>query len=234
MSSSGMPPSSSRRTTLSRLTLGVAIAGVLAATTTLVNVWRESSERSGRTRDQDRTRLGDVSTPTAIPLFVLRDFAPTGWIGDGIYGREYLKLTNALFGNFKRESQGPAGWNVKVSYKPGPQGWAGVYWQYPPSNWGDRPGRNLSRASVITFLAAGETGLERVTFLAGGNDPTKPYGTRFEVGTGVVRLAQQWSTYSMSLEKKDLTSVTNGFGFTVTAADDPDGATFFLKDVAYR
>lgn len=53
---------------------------------------------------------------------------------------------------------------IRVDYKD-PQGWAGVVWQSPAGDWGDKPGGwNLSGAERLSFWARGARGGEIVKF----------------------------------------------------------------------
>src|SRR3981081_2097857 len=61
-------------------------------------------------------------------------FAPSGWMGD--YGD--IKIDDGW-----TENPADGHTSIKVSYSAkGTQGanWAGVYWQHPANNWGDKPG----------------------------------------------------------------------------------------------
>src|SRR5262245_5696261 len=84
-------------------------------------------------------------------------FAPSGWMGD--YGD--IKLNDA-------DTTNPADGKtaIKVSYNAkGAQGanWAGMFWQQPPNNWGDKPGGyDLSNMKRVTFWARGEKGGEKI------------------------------------------------------------------------
>jgi hypothetical protein len=48
-------------------------------------------------------------------------------------------------------------------------GWAGVVWQFPTNNWGAKPGFLIPPgATKVTFWVRGMTGMESVSFSAGG------------------------------------------------------------------
>ena len=54
---------------------------------------------------------------------------------------------------------------IKISYNAKAAqgaGWAGIYWQHPANNWGDRDGGyNLNGASKLMFKARGEKEAEK-------------------------------------------------------------------------
>jgi hypothetical protein len=115
------------------------------------------------------------------------------------------------------------------------QKWAGIYWQAPAYNWGDRTGGyNLSGAARLTFWARGASGGEKIEFLLGGitglyNDSVQPPRK-----TGVMTLTPNWQSYTINLTGADLSRISGGFAWTATQADNPNGATFYLDDIRYE
>lgn len=119
--------------------------------------------------------------------------------------------------------------------------WAGVYWQHPAENWGDRPGGyDLTGARALTFWARGENGGERVSFLIGGvgcgsgdyPDSLCPLRV-FDPAPTV--LTDTWQVYTVPLSADlDLSGLVGGFLWTVSKADNPGGATFYLDDIQYH
>ena len=93
------------------------------------------------------------------PFDVLANFIPSGWMGDGEQGTRYIQFYDGWKQGFHS-----APVCVKVTYSPGPKGWAGIYWQNKANNWGDKPCRNLKKYGYtkITFWANGERGEEIV------------------------------------------------------------------------
>ena len=156
-------------------------------------------------------------------------FAPSGWMGDGQEGSKYVSLNSACRENPR---SGPV--CQKWTYTPGPAGWAGVAWQYPPGNWGDKPGKNVTREgfSKVTFFARGSKGGEEVEFFTGGNTaPEKPYPASFERLSQTVKLTTDWHEYSFDLTKQDASSVACAFGWSVRAEGQP--TTFYLDGVSF-
>ncbi len=131
-------------------------------------------------------------------------FVPSGWMGD------WLDLS--FSGNWY---DNPRSGNscIKTTYSAkGTQGnqWAGIYWQYPENNWGEKPGNDLTGATKLTFWARGEKGSEKAEFKVGGinrspfNDQQKPYQDSCDaLSTGIVLLTDEWREYSIDLIKPD-------------------------------
>src|SRR5258708_5639960 len=91
-------------------------------------------------------------------------FIPSGWMGD--YGD--LKLDDS-------STTDPADGKtcIKITYNgKAAQGanWAGIFWQHPANNWGEKPGGfDLSSFKRLTFSSRGEQSGEKVTeFKVGG------------------------------------------------------------------
>lgn len=163
---------------------------------------------------------------------VLSRFIPSGWMGDGKEGTKYIQF-------FDGWRKGPHSTPVcvKVTYTPGPEGWAGIYWQNKPNNWGDKPGKNFNKYGYtkITFWAKGETGDEIVEFKAGDIDaPGKKYKDSFDASSGRIALIKEWKQYTIDLEDGDLTSVIGGFCWVAARSSNPEGLTFYIDDVYYE
>lgn len=178
------------------------------------------------------TVQGGEKAQTPKPFDILSIFFATGWMGDGEQGTRYVELFEAW-----RENTLSAPICIKIVYLPGPKGWAGIYWQYKPDNWGDKPGINLKKYGYtkITFWARGEKGDEIVEFRAGGiNAPGKKYRDSFEVTLGKVVLEKTWKQYIIDLEDEDLSSVIGGFCWVASGTANPNGLTFYLDDIYYE
>ncbi len=58
---------------------------------------------------------GQVSTiALSLPINIDVYFIPSGWMGEGEYGEKYITFTRLAE-------------YIKISYTPGPKGWAGIY-----------------------------------------------------------------------------------------------------------
>src|SRR5436309_13073533 len=110
--------------------------------------------------------------------------------------------------------------------------WAGIVWQDPPSDWGDKPGgHNLAGASRLSFWARGGTGGEKVKFVFGVIKPGKAH---FDTASGEteVTLTVAWVEYSMDLAGKNLERIKTGFGWTAAGQGKP--ITFYLDEIRYE
>lgn len=156
-----------------------------------------------------------------LPIDVDAAFFPSGWMGDGEAGERFVN-----FGRSQIEGTGDTRPAVEITFRKGPKGWAGVYWQFPDSNWGDQLGRNLTGAKALTFLARGKAGGEIVEFKSGGIRGRK-YSDSFEVSLGKVILKSSWTEYKLDLSRHDLANVIGAFAAVAAAADSATGATSF-------
>ena len=154
-------------------------------------------------------------------------FAPSGWMGD--YGD--IKLNDA-------DSINPADGKtaIKVSYNArGAQGanWAGMFWQQPPNNWGDKPGGfDLSNMKKMTFGARGAEGGEKmVEFKVGGI--TGEHGDSDSANIGPVVLTKDWKRYTIDLADRNLSHVVGGFCWSASRDDNPDGFPPFLDQIPF-
>jgi hypothetical protein len=157
-------------------------------------------------------------------------YVPSGYMGD------YSAVTMNQFWTGRPHDGSTC---IRVNYAgavPGGAGWAGVYWQNPVDNWGTVPGPagyNLSRATRLAFWVRGQTGAERVQFLAGGITGRYGDSLRPAVKTQVLRLSTSWQQVTIWLAGKNLTHIIGGFGWVAAAQNNPQGATFYLDDIIY-
>ena len=126
---------------------------------------------------------------------------------------------------------------IKVTYSNATsQGarWAGMYWQSPANNWGDKKGGfDLTGATKLTFWARGAKGGERIEeFKMGGI--TGLYPDSDIAGIGPVLLTTEWQKYEIDLNGKDLSYISGGFCWGTNLDVNPDGATFYLDDIKYE
>ncbi len=155
-------------------------------------------------------------------------YVPSGYMGD--YGD--IRINDAY-----TEDVHSGKTCIQVVYtadKSQGQGWAGVYWQNPPNNWGTKlGGYDLSSMNKLTFWAKGEYGDEIVAkFMVGGIKGLYPDST--EVSIGPIQLSDEWQKYEINLAGKDLSYISGGFAFVLQAGQNPDGATFYLDDIRYE
>ncbi|MBF0254483.1 MAG: hypothetical protein HQL11_05110 [Candidatus Omnitrophica bacterium] len=155
-------------------------------------------------------------------------FYPSGWMGD---------YSDINYDGACMENPHSGSTSMKIVYSADRSqgaGWAGIYWQNPANNWGNRPGGyDLTGASRLTFWARGEKGEERIEeFKIGGI--TGEYFDSDVAGIGPVILTPEWKQYSIDLTGKDLSSVIGGFAWATNLDNNPDGVTFYLDDIRYE
>lgn len=165
---------------------------------------------------EGRVSVFVLSLPANVDVY----FHPSGWMGDGEYGERYITFTRSAE-------------HIKITYTPGPKGWAGIYWQFPDGNWGEQPGRNLTGAQRLTFWAKGEIGTEIVEFKTGGMRGQR-YEDSFEKSLGRINLSQSWEQYEIDLTGHDLSSVIGAFAWIASKDANPGGLTFYLKDIYFE
>ena len=155
-------------------------------------------------------------------------YIPAGYMGD----YSDIKVETANFDN-------PHGGTtcIKITYSNAVSHgarWAGLYWQSPANNWGDRKGGfDLTGATKLTFWVRGEKGGERIEeFKAGGI--TGLYPDSDIAGIGPVMLTPEWKQYEIDLAGKDLSYISGGFCWATNVDMNPDGAIFYLDDIKYE
>lgn len=114
--------------------------------------------------------------------------------------------------------------------------WAGVYWQNPADNWGNRKGGfNLSGASRLIFWAKGEIGQERIEeFRVGGLGLGQDFPDSDSASIGPVILTKEWKQYSIDLRGKDLSYISGGFSWVANVDANPHHCTFYLDNIYFE
>lgn len=116
---------------------------------------------------------------------------------------------------------------IEIRYHPmGQQHWAGIYWQHPRGNWGEKPGFDLSGATTLRFFARGAAGGEKAEFKVGG------IGTPQVQSTGILTLSADWQQYTISLKDIDLKNLIGGFAWTTNAELNSQGAVIYVDDIS--
>jgi hypothetical protein len=171
-----------------------------------------------------------------LPFYIYKEFhsrdnhfAPSGWMGD------YSDIR--LDDHYRPVGNKDAKTIIKIGYLAQARqnnGWAGIYWQNPPNNWGSRPGGfNLNGAKRLVFKAKGEKGGETIEeFKVGGI--TGDYADSGSAAAGPITLTKDWKQYEIDLKGQELSSITGGFCWTITREHNPDGAVFYLDDIRYE
>jgi hypothetical protein len=167
-------------------------------------------------------------------------FVPSGWMGDAepAHGRLLRTEISADAPPGVRASQR---WIYSVRRAANSVGWAAVAWQYPESNWGRQPGKDLSELGIteISFWAKGVADRNGrypiVQFKSGGqSNATFPYHASYLVEGNFVELTGTWKAYTFRLSGRNLTSVISAFTFALRALDNPNGAEFSVAQIEFR
>jgi hypothetical protein len=155
-------------------------------------------------------------------------YTPSGWMGDisdlGIDGRCKDKP-------FKGETC------LKITYSSkGQQGWAGIYWQEPPNNWGTmKGGFNLTGAKKFVMYIRGSKGGERIGgFSVGGVMSGGVSSDTDKVTLNPMVLTKEWQKVEVDLTGKNMGNIISGLSFSIGRGDNPEGAIFYLDEVRFE
>jgi len=170
----------------------------------------------------------EIYTDKASPS---NHYALSGWMGD--YGD--LKIDDE---NMEEPFSGAT--CIKITYtakRTQGRGWAGIYWQSPPNNWGNRKGGyDLTGFNKVTFKARGEEGgeaISRVKIGGIGIGTEVAYPDSSEKESGPFQLTSDWQEYSVNLAGLDLSYISGGFCVIFVADQNPAGATVYLDDIYF-
>ena len=163
----------------------------------------------------------------AMPYPVYRDGANGPWYVSG-----YMGNTGAMKVDDRCAEKPHSGETcMKVEYSAN-DNWAGIFWQSPAGDWGDKPGgANLSKALTLVFWARGEKGGEKVSFFMGGIGKDKPFHDTANRKLENVTLKKEWTRYRITLDGEDLSQIKTGFGFNFGGQGRP--FAFYLDDIEY-
>lgn len=155
-------------------------------------------------------------------------YIPSGYMGD----YSDIKIETASFDNPHAGTT-----CIKITYANTSSNgarWAGVTWQNPANNWGDKKGGfDLTGAKKLVFWARGAKGEERIEeFKIGGVNGLYPDSDI--AGIGPVMLTSEWKQYEIDLNGKDLSYISGGFCWSSNIDVNPDGAIFYLDDIKYE
>ena len=156
-------------------------------------------------------------------------YTASGWMGD----IDSMELDDAYTGEVFR-GETCQKWTCGAALRT--EGWCGVVWQDPENNWdGDIPdaGYDLQGVLLLVFSARGEIGGEVVTFGFGGLEGTYPDSVPKQKKKVV--LSTDWREFSIVVDHLDLSSVHNGFMWTIDSAEnEPGDIAFYLDEVRYE
>ena len=150
-------------------------------------------------------------------------FVPTGWMGNA----KAMKLDEQCV------TQPHSGKTcLRFDYTAN-DGWGGIVWQHPASDWGNRPGGwNVSGAKQLSFWARGERGNEVVNFEFGIIAADKKFHDTARGKLEKVALTTEWQRFQIDVSKQDLTRVKTGFVITTAGAKDP--ITVYIDDILFE
>lgn len=161
----------------------------------------------------------------------LNHFIPSGWMGD--FGD--LKM------NQRSKTKAAAGQScIEISYsgeRKQQAGWAGIYWQFPADNWGNKKvkGFDLSKYKRLSFYVKGAKGGEYIDkFFVGGITGQTEAGDSDQVSSDAVELTKQWQLVTVDLKGADLSHIIGGFGFALNADMNNNGATFYIDEIVFE
>jgi hypothetical protein len=108
-------------------------------------------------------------------------------------------------------------------------GWAGVAWQDPEGDWGQKPGgKNFTGAKRLRFWARGASGGEKIKFGFGLLGRDKPHYDSLQKELPLT-LSDQWQKYSIDLTGSNLQRIKTPFLWVVEASGNP--VVFYLDDI---
>lgn len=119
----------------------------------------------------------------------------------------------------------------------GPCGWAGVYWQNPPLNWGKKEEWNgeaydLSHYQKLKFWARAEHP-SVVEFKVGGI--VGPFGDSLRPARGITaHLTEEWTEFTIDLTEADLKHIIGGFAWVASKERNGRGAVFYLDEIRFE
>ena len=155
-------------------------------------------------------------------------YAPSGWMGD--FGD--VNLNDQYMGDSHSGTT-----SIQVSYSAKQTqgaGWAGIFWQNPPNNWGEKMGGfDLTGYNKLTFWARGENAGEVIQKVKVGGIGGS-YPDSLEVEMGPIVLTKDWKKYTINLAGQDLSYVSGGFCWVTASRLNVNGATFYFDDIRFE
>jgi len=168
-----------------------------------------------------------VESPSAeLPLTIYNEpsneaavFIPSGFMGS----IDALKIDAA-----STENPAVGSHCLKVTYAK-VDDWAGVVWQSPEADWGDKPGGlNFTGATKLSFRARSDVGRIKVKFGIGVIGSEKPYFDTVKREQEIT-LTNAWERYEIDLTGADLSRVKSAFFFSLTGQGKP--ITFCVDEI---
>lgn len=169
--------------------------------------------------------------PIPVPLVVSEYYSPDGFFGDG-ETRGKVKLEKSC----PARAPGALGDCYTITYQPGIKQYAGIFWQHPHNNWGDRPGHLVTPgATRITLQARAARAGQGIT-VGGGQADSKPLHDSFQLEEVTLPLTEQWAAHQIPFRGADYqgeSGVIGAFMVKVFAGDTDAAITFYLDDIRW-
>ena len=168
------------------------------------------------------TRNIDISTQNPVPVRIADEYVSSGFFGD----QNSISVDRTKFQGKDCD---------KFTFSPyGPEGFGGIYYQYPVNNWGDQTGKDLSGFNKVSFNVCSPNGAV-VNFIAGGvADDSKTYKDSFKGVTGFKLLNETWQKIEIDLQNRDLSSVIGGFAWVTNREYNSSPVVFYVADIQYE
>jgi len=173
-----------------------------------------------------------------LPAAMTDLFGPSGFMGREGTKNETDGIVMSTDGCPER-AEGAAGLCYSVVYTPqeldevSGQSWAGMFFQNPELNWGEKPGVRIEAgATKISFTAWSKTSSQTLQFMAGGiGGVDTEYGDTFKVETEFT-VTTTPTTYELNLVGSTYDYVLGGFGW-VAQVSSLDPIEFYIDDVQW-
>ena len=205
-------------------------------------------------------KAGQPRLPPSGPFTVSDYFAASGAMADGDgMSPPGMIVTTQYSGskcNDKDRAPGARGQCFVFDYVPGPNLFAGVYFQYPANNWGAEPGLavHADKFNQVSFkFAVGDNNQTSLNFAIGGIG--YPMHTDMDIAAGITNSDQflsndvpgatptgDWQSMTLRIQPAQLPNVTNIIGAFAWYASYPMGAdyttlpptTVYIDDLVYE
>jgi hypothetical protein len=153
-------------------------------------------------------------------------FCPSGWMGSF----KSLKMNTRWITNPKLGSS-----CIRIDYdihKDTETTWAGIYFQQPVNNWGDKKGGyDLTGYTKLKFWVKGEGFISTIGM--GGITGTIADGDSDNATVENIDLTPEWKEYVIDLKGLNLSHIIGGFYFSTSADNNDKNVILYLDDVRY-
>jgi hypothetical protein len=170
------------------------------------------------------------SEPIPVPFVVSDYYSPDGFFGDG-----ETRGTVDLVKSCPSRPPGALGDCYTITYKPSVKRFAGIFWQHPHNNWGDRPGHRVAPgATRVTLQARGPAG--QLINVGGGQKDSRPMHDDFQLEEVSIGLTDAWTPVEIpfrGMTYQGESGVIGAFLVSLKASDDDRTVVFYLDDIRW-